>query len=221
MRGTWLGFDTVFGNGSAALVADRGVRAVDRIAPGVPTSGGLLLSIGAVLRSAGIDGKSLDGIAFTLGPGSYTGLRIAVATARGLSAGWGVQLKGVPTLRLLACGVDSLQPVLAAVRARNGEVFAALYPSSDPFSHELVPAGVYRGVDIGGLALLHGAVAVGSGRSEIHQPGLVWACEELDMPDASSCAVIGSILAGAGGFDTSPEPLYLRGFMQKADSLGC
>lgn len=221
MRGAWLGFDTVFGSGSSALVVDRVVRAVDRIPVGVPTSEGLLLSIGDVLRTAGIGGDSLEGIAFTLGPGSYTGLRIAVATARGLSAGWGVELKGVPTLRLLAFGVDSDKPVLAAIRARNGEVFAALYHSSDPFSHEIVPAGVYSGTDIAGPALLHGAVAVGSGRSEIPQPGLAWVCEDRDMPDASLCAGLGSILAGAGGFDPSPEPLYLRGFMQKADSLGC
>ncbi|MFO7626285.1 MAG: tRNA (adenosine(37)-N6)-threonylcarbamoyltransferase complex dimerization subunit type 1 TsaB [Candidatus Fermentibacteraceae bacterium] len=219
MRGAWLGFDTVFGNGGAALVADRVVRAVDRIPGGVPTSGGLLLSIGAVLRSAGIDGDSLEGISFTMGPGSYTGLRIAVATARGLSAGWGVPLKGVPTLRLLSYGVDSSQPVLAAVRARNCEVFAALYASSDPFSRELLRAGVYSGADIGGLAVSHGAVAVGAGRSEINEPRLAWVRETLDAPDASSCAVLGSILANAQGFDPNPEPLYLRGFMQKADSL--
>lgn len=220
MRGAWLGFDTVFDNGGAALVADRVVMAVDRIPVGVPTSEGLLFSIGAVLRCAGIDGDSLEGMAFTLGPGSYTGLRIAVATARGLSAGWGVKLKGVPTLRLLAYGVDSNKPVLAAIRARNNEVFAALYASSDPFSPEMLPAGVYSGADIGGLAVSHGAVAVGSGRSEIQEPRLAWARETLDSPDSSSCAVLGSILAGARGFDPNPEPLYLRGFMQKADSLG-
>jgi len=220
LRGAWLGFDTVFGNGGAALVADRNVMSVDMIPVGVPTSGGLLRSIGKVLGDAGIEGASLEGVAFTLGPGSYTGLRIAVATARGLCAGWGVPLKGVPTLRLLACGVDTGKPVLAAVRARNDEVFAALYPSSDPLSPELVPAGVYNGAEIAGLALRYGAVAVGSGRSEIHEPRLVWTDRTLDTPDASSCAILGSILAGAGGFDPNPEPLYLRGFMQKADSLG-
>lgn len=220
MHGAWLGFDTVFGNGGAALVADRVVMASDSIPVGVPTSGGLLPTIMTVLRSAGIDGKSLEGIAFTLGPGSYTGLRIAVATARGLSAGWGVPLKGVPTLRLLAFGVDSPRPVLAAIRARNGEVFAGLYASSDPFSHEIMPAGVYSGADIRGFALSRGAVAVGSGRSEIPQSGLEWVREELDIPDASSCAILGSIIAGAGGYDPSPEPLYLRGFMQKADPIG-
>lgn len=220
MRGAWLGFDTVFDNGGASLVADGTVRAVGRIPAGVPTSGGLLLSIGEVLRDAGIDGDSLEGIAFTLGPGSYTGLRIAVATARGLSAGWGVPLKGVPTLRLLAYGVASDKPVLAAIRARNDEVFAALYASSDPFSPELMPAGVYSGASIGGTAVSHRAVAVGSGRTEIHEPGLAWVRETLDSPESSACAILGSILAAVLGFDPNPEPLYLRGFMQKADAFG-
>lgn len=220
MSGAWLGFDTVFGNGGAALVADGIAFELDTIPCGVPTSAGLLGSIGAVLGRSGVDGAALEGIAFTLGPGSYTGLRIAAATARGLSIGWGVPLKGVPTLRVLAFGTRSTQPVLAAIRARNGEVFAALYSSSDPFSRELVPAGVYSGSDISRKALLHDAVAVGSGRSEVREPRLAWAGEELDTPDASSCAVLGSILAGAEGFDPCPEPLYLRGFMQKAEPLG-
>lgn len=220
MRGAWLGFDTVFGNGGAALVADGDTMAIETIPAGVPTSAGLLGCIGAVLGRVGIAGTSLEGVAFTLGPGSYTGLRIAVATARGLSAGWGVPLKGVPTLRALAYGTGSTQPVLAAIRARNDEVFAALYLSSGPFSRELVAAGVYGAEDIAAQAQIHGAVAVGSGRSEIRTPGISWTDEALDTPDASTCAVLGSILAGAEGFDPSPEPLYLRGFMQKADSLG-
>lgn len=220
MRGAWLGIDTVSNPGGVA-VAFRGATAASRALAGSgSTSETLLASVHGALESVGTTGHLLGGIAFVLGPGSYTGLRIAAATAQGLSAGWGVPLKGVPTLRLIAFGTGSAGPVLVAMRARKGEVFAALYGSADPFSKELVPAGIYDASEIVAIASTESPKVLGSGRLEMAGAGLNWLPECLDNPDPGLCAVLGELLASAEGFDRNPEPLYLRGFMQKAGHIG-
>jgi tRNA threonylcarbamoyladenosine biosynthesis protein TsaB len=61
-----------------------------------------------------------------IGPGSFTGLRIGIATARGLAQGWDVPLVGVSTLRALAA-VPEAPSVAAVIDARRGEAFAAAW----------------------------------------------------------------------------------------------
>jgi tRNA threonylcarbamoyladenosine biosynthesis protein TsaB len=82
----------------------------------------------AAAAAGGWEGVSL--VAVGLGPGSFTGLRIAIATARGLGASLGLPTRGVCTLDALALGMregDSEGECLAVLDARRGEVFAALY----------------------------------------------------------------------------------------------
>ncbi len=95
-----------------------------------------------LLAEAGIEWSELGRIAVGVGPGTFTGLRIGIATARGLAQSLGVELVGVSSLRALAClppavtgsalqDADSAgkraQRVLAAIDARRGEVFIAAY----------------------------------------------------------------------------------------------
>ena len=81
---------------------------------------------GAVLVAAGLSSADVDRIAVGVGPGSFTGLRIGIATARGLAQGWDVALVGVSTLRALAAGVEA-PSVAAVIDARRGEAFAAAW----------------------------------------------------------------------------------------------
>ncbi len=76
----------------------------------------VLLAADALLRAAGIEPRELDGVVVGTGPGSFTGIRIGLATARGLALGLGVPVAGVSTLRGYASG----RPV---IDARRGEVF--------------------------------------------------------------------------------------------------
>jgi len=69
----------------------------------------------------------VDGIAVGLGPGSFTGLRIGIATARGLGAGLGLPVTGICTLDAIGRGMGEGGDRLAVLDARRGEVFAALY----------------------------------------------------------------------------------------------
>ncbi|MFI5004553.1 MAG: tRNA (adenosine(37)-N6)-threonylcarbamoyltransferase complex dimerization subunit type 1 TsaB [Solirubrobacterales bacterium] len=93
-----------------------------------------------LLAQAGLRWRDLERIAVGLGPGTFTGLRIGIATARGLSQSLGVEVVGVSTLHVLAeAGLrgseggsparegGSSKGVLAVIDARRGEVFAAAY----------------------------------------------------------------------------------------------
>jgi tRNA threonylcarbamoyladenosine biosynthesis protein TsaB len=80
----------------------------------------------------GYEIKDVGLVAVTLGPGSFTGIRVALAFARGISAGLGIDLVGVPTLDVLARPFRHLEGdyVCPLVDAKKGEVFLALYRAS-------------------------------------------------------------------------------------------
>jgi tRNA threonylcarbamoyladenosine biosynthesis protein TsaB len=84
-----------------------------------------------LLAEAGIGWSALDRITVGLGPGTFTGLRVGIATARGLAQSLGVELVGVSSLRALAEPALRSEPegarVLAVLDARRGEAFAAAY----------------------------------------------------------------------------------------------
>lgn len=106
----------------------------------VPTSGPsggasetLLPAIHAALELAGEDLSSVGLILCGVGPGTFTGIRIAAATARALSLGGGADLASGSTLDALAAPALACRPdVLAVVDARRGEVFARRYGEDGP-----------------------------------------------------------------------------------------
>ncbi len=215
MTGTWLGIDTTASPGGVALVAD-GMILMESILPvRALHSEKLLPAVSQLMGSLDISGEELSGIAISAGPGSYTGLRIGIATAMGLAAGWGVSVKGVSTLRTIVSALPETA-VLGCVKARRGEVFAGGFHSSNPLSREIVPQGLYSADEL--TRLLQGGtfLAVGTGRQELPDiPGILWANPLMDCPRPSLTAFCGALLAAENGFDDTVEPLYLREFNQR------
>ena len=80
----------------------------------------LLEDVDALLRQGGAHPRDLDAIVVGIGPGSFTGLRIGLAAARGLALSLGLPGAGVSTLAALAAGAQGAQPV---IDARRREVF--------------------------------------------------------------------------------------------------
>ncbi len=90
-----------------------------------------------LLARAGIGWAELARIAVGTGPGRFTGLRVGIATARGLAQSLDVELVGVSSLRALgfaAARREPAQAILAAIDARRGEAFAAGYPPGVDFA---------------------------------------------------------------------------------------
>jgi tRNA threonylcarbamoyladenosine biosynthesis protein TsaB len=90
----------------------------------------LLPALDFILHSAGIDRGDIRGIVVGAGPGSFTGVRVAAATARGLAAGLDVPLYAYSSLAALALEAMADRPVWALFDARRGEVYAACYARS-------------------------------------------------------------------------------------------
>ena len=92
----------------------------------------LLPMIDKVLKFAEVDLKDIEYIAATEGPGSFTGLRIGAATAKGLSQALNIPIVNVPTLEALAYNiVESDKLICPIMDARRGNVFAAIYKMSN------------------------------------------------------------------------------------------
>ena len=83
--------------------------------------------IDSLLAEAGLRRAALDLIAVGIGPGAFTGVRLAVALGQGLALGLDHPLLGVSTLDVLAAGAEQAGPVLACLDARMGEIYAAEY----------------------------------------------------------------------------------------------
>ncbi len=217
MTDVWLGIETTSDIGGVALVRQGRILSEIQLPERTRHSELLLPAIEELLSLAGTVPGDIHGIAVSSGPGSYTGLRIGIASAEGLASGWNTGLKGVSTLRVLAASIDTHSPVLACIRARKHEVFAAVYSTSTSGSSELLMPSVYDVSSLDGICeIFPELIAVGNGRSELSSPDLDWASEEHDAPRSSTVAVLGAELAASDGFDRALRPVYLRGFMEKA-----
>ena len=123
-----LALDTSTGLGSVAVGV--GDRLLAEVVVGVSArySESLLPAIDYALRASSLEPGALGGIVVSGGPGSFTGLRIAAATAKGLCHSLGVPLYAYSGLMAAAASVGAAdRPVCALFDARRGEVYAACY----------------------------------------------------------------------------------------------
>jgi tRNA threonylcarbamoyladenosine biosynthesis protein TsaB len=138
-----LGLDTATAATVAGVLrADGTVAEVrDDPAPGArPAHAGRLLGAAEeALAAAGVGWDDVERLAVGVGPGSFTGLRIGIATARALAQGRGLPIVGVSTLEALARGAADAPLVLAVLDARRGEAFAAAWRGATPL---LAPAAL-------------------------------------------------------------------------------
>lgn len=122
-----LSVETATLAGSVAL--SRGGAIVAALAgdSGISHSNTLLTDIDKLLREAQMDLSEIDLFAVATGPGSFTGLRIGIATVKGLAATLDRPCVGVPTLNAVALSAGASERSVALLPAGRGEVFAQLF----------------------------------------------------------------------------------------------
>jgi len=186
-----LAFDTATQVATSALVDDGEV-----LGERVSRAQLLLEDVDALLRQGGAHPRDLDAVVVGIGPGSFTGVRIGLAAARGLALSLDLPGAGVSTLAALAAGAPGAVPV---IDARRREVFTLVGGEAVV----LAPAAV---------AVEPGLVLVGDGalryRALFEERGAVVPADsdERHLPRAR----LHALLAGELGPVDAIEPLYLR-----------
>jgi tRNA threonylcarbamoyladenosine biosynthesis protein TsaB len=130
-----LALDTATDILSAALMAGEKTYAFTADA-GLKHSEILLEIIDILFKQAGIQAENLDGVACMKGPGSFTGLRIAYAAAKGLALALGIPLAAFPSLDCMAFPFPS-GLILPVIDAKKHRYFAALYRGRDKLTPDL------------------------------------------------------------------------------------
>jgi tRNA threonylcarbamoyladenosine biosynthesis protein TsaB len=178
----------------------------------------LLALADAALAEAGAPWSAITRVGAGVGPGTFTGLRIGVATARALAQGLGAEVVAIPTLRALALGARADAdadpgPVLAVLDARRGEAYVAAYDASGtellapaawrperlPEAVDLAP-GAWRAVGDGALRF----------RAELEAAGVAVAADDADLHRVSAGPLC-RLAAGAPPVDRDAlVPEYVR-----------
>lgn len=176
----------------------------------------LMAMLAGVLDDASIKLNQLDGIAFGMGPGSFTGVRIACGVAQGLALGANLPVVGIVTLQALAqaAGRDK---VIAAIDARMGEIYHAAYQKINGEWQTVIAPNLCHAAQA--PAVIGGDwFACGSGFAQAgdelatRYSGQITAVDASIVPRARAVAQLAApILAAGGGVDAAfALPFYLR-----------
>jgi tRNA threonylcarbamoyladenosine biosynthesis protein TsaB len=221
-----LAVHTTDAAGSIAVARGSQVTSVEFEAAGqhAPV---VLATIVELLERAGVAPRDLDGVAVTTGPGSFTGIRVGLATVQGLAAACGWRVHACDSLRARAavwCGRVE-EPLAVVLDARRGEVYAGLYDATgtsprvlvEPFCDAPVRAGARLAEGMarsGATAPAQAVLALcGTGASLVEPELRALRCRVLDgQPRPVAEALVGLARDGALAAVTPQalEPTYLR-----------
>ena len=182
-----LAFDTSAAHCAAALLSGKCLIAARTEPMDKGQAERLLPLLEEVMTEGGASWRDLDALAVGTGPGNFTGVRIAVATARGLALALRIPAIGITTLEALAEGLP--RPLTVIEDARRGEVYWQEFTADGPGAASLRATGPLP---------------------EGHRTGS--AAGEGALPAALPLAeAIARAAARLGPSDTRPAPFYLRG----------
>ena len=175
----------------------------------------LLAAVDRLLADCGLAAADLEGLAVSIGPGSFTGLRVGLATVKGLAMALDLPVAPVPTLDALAARLPFADlPVCPILDARKGEVYLSLYRWRDDRmcrerDYEALPP------EVAAAGLVPPVILLGDGIDACRP----WLPEDVRivpaaqrLPSAATVAALGhAALAAGGGVEAeSLTPLYLR-----------
>jgi tRNA threonylcarbamoyladenosine biosynthesis protein TsaB len=214
-----LAVETATPRTSAALLDGEKLIAEEVGAAGRPTAEPLLPALDALLSGVELTLEAVDAFAVSIGPGSFTSLRIGLATVKGLAFGTGRRAVAVPTLTALARTAPAgAGPIVAMLDARRDEIYAAAFEGDATRPSALLPEGVYSAAYLcerlpRGCRLTGTGVAVcGDALRDALGDGVVCADPEVGVARAAHVGAVGvRLLASGAGVDPAElVPRYLR-----------
>jgi len=201
-----LAFDCSGASCAAAVAIDDRPVAQRFVAMERGHAEALLPMIAAVLREAGLAPAALDLLAVTVGPGSFTGLRIGLAAARGLALARGIPAIGITGFDAVTVEDAGDLPVIVALESKRAELFLHRRDRDDPRLPALVPPADWSAIVPRGPCRLAGdgaaRLAAALAREVTVEPG-------PGRPDPVALARLGAARWQAG-IRAPLTPLYLR-----------
>lgn len=216
-----LGIETATPVGSVAVANENGLVAEYTLIRGTTHSERLLPVLDHLLKSASLPFRGIDVLAISLGPGSFTGLRIGVSTAKGLALAGEKPVVGISTLDALAENYRGIDTVLCPMLdARKKEVFAAVYRGSRTEGLEkltpdlaIPPERIFAYLEGNGIMFLgDGSILYRSLIEQAMGAKAGFAPPHLNHPRAATVALLGLQEAKRGNFlDLKTfTPIYVR-----------
>jgi tRNA threonylcarbamoyl adenosine modification protein YeaZ len=209
-----LAIDTALGACSAAVLdtAAGAVIASETLAMVRGHAEAVMPLIARVMDAAGLEFMSLDRVAVTTGPGSFTGLRVGIAAARGIALAAAKPAIGLSTFAGFAAphiAADDSTPLVAAIDARHEQVYLQVFGSG---GRSIVAPRVAPLREAVRAAMTGSARVVGSAAGLIAAawPRLEPPPALVDQRDACDIGWIARLGAAASDPDGPPRPLYLR-----------
>lgn len=201
-----LAFDTALGACSVGVWNAGCVIAQDSVAMTQGHAEALMPMIERVMAASQFSYADLDRIAVTVGPGSFTGLRVGIATARGLAMAADKPAIGITTTECLAASVENpTGRILSVIDSKRGDVFAQIFDSNLSPMTEIVNITDTELANFCGPQPLHivGDAAV---RAEA-----VLKSNIISLQTASHCDVrVVAMRAAVAVPSAGPEPVYVR-----------
>ena len=212
-----LALDTATGVCTVGLVRDGHVLAEYDISVGLTHSEGLMPQVDQMFARTGIKKEEIDRIAVSIGPGSFTGLRIGLAAAEAMAYAWQCGICGFNTLEALAWNIPVEGVVLAPVLdAQKGNYYTAFYEWVQGELQEVQPVEMADAETLLQQLKACGKPVLLMGECErlLKNPlpaGISVAPEQVRLPKASSVALAAEGMeALTGEFVFSLRPYYIR-----------
>lgn len=204
--------------GVAIMDESEGLVAEVRLNIRATHSERLMIEIDSVLRHAGMKIADIDVFGVSIGPGSFTGLRIGLSTIKGFSYATGKPVVSVPTLEAFAWNFPySMHPVCTMLDARKKEIYAAVFRWTGEGFERMVEETSVRPAEL--LRILSGPVLFAGEGALIYKDFLTQAADnamfappQWMVPSPSNVALLGLKKAKAGEFSNpiSLVPFYIR-----------
>ena len=161
--------------------------------------------VDATMREANLAFSELSRIAVTFGPGTFTGVRIGLAFARGLGVSLAIPVIGINSLAAIAANEKSnLHPVIVASDARGNDIYTATF---DANGRQLMPPAIFSRDAVAGVLPSHTCLVLGTGADAVLKNRQHLRGTSGDLPVAANFVKLAASIPISA---VPPEPLYLR-----------